>query len=202
MTRQPHRDRRLRGRRTIPAAAVNGLGEGTHHVFVHSKDSLGLWGPPLDIPLHGRPDRPGASTPPASARTRPTGCSTDKGNPGYLVVSAQITDKDAGGAARAGGGRRGRSSTRRATPAGGTGLQLVAVDGKLDSLDRDGLRPDPASRRSRRWPTARTTSRPRPGRGRQLGRAVRGRPCVVDKTAPVLGAADRLAQPDQRGGRR
>ena len=68
-------------------------------MLVRSKDSLGLWGPTLTIDLPvDPPDRP--STPPASARTPATGCSTDKGNPGYLVVSAQITDKDPGGATR------------------------------------------------------------------------------------------------------
>ena len=42
---------------------------------MHSKNSLGLWGPPLDIDAAGRPHRSRASTPPPSVRTRPTACS-------------------------------------------------------------------------------------------------------------------------------
>ncbi len=36
---------------TLSAATVNALPEGTRHLWVHSQDSLGLWGPFLDIPL-------------------------------------------------------------------------------------------------------------------------------------------------------
>ena len=71
----------------------------SHHVFVHSKDSLGLWGPPLDIPLPVDLTGPGVDA--ASVGPNPTnGLITDKSQPGSLVVSASITDKDAQGAAQ------------------------------------------------------------------------------------------------------
>jgi hypothetical protein len=118
---------------TITAAAVAALSEGTHHVFVHSKDSLGLWGPTLDIPLPV--DFTGPAVDAATVGPNPTNTViSDKSNPGYLVVSAQITDRDAGNAlqnpivdAEA------FLDPKVANPAGGTGLQLLAVDGSLNS---------------------------------------------------------------------
>ena len=118
---------------TIPATTVKALGEGPHHVLVHSKDSLGLWGPTLDITL--TVDLTGPNVDAASVGPNPSnGVLSDKSNPGYLVVSAQITDKDAGGLAQSvlvDG--EAFLDPKIATPAEGTGLQLVAVDGKLDS---------------------------------------------------------------------
>jgi hypothetical protein len=118
---------------TMAAADVKALGEGTHHILVHSKDSLGLWGPTLDIPLVV--DLTGPTVDAASVGPNPTnGLISDAGNDGYLVVSAQITDKDAGGQVQ--------STLKDAeafldpgatTPDGGTGLQLIAVDGAMDS---------------------------------------------------------------------
>ncbi len=118
---------------SIPAATISGLGEGTHHVFVRSLDSLGLWGPTLDIPL--AVDHTGPTVDGAAVGPNPTnGVITDQANPGYLVVSATITDRDAA---------QGLQSTiadaeafidpTTANPTGGSGLQMVAVDGKLDS---------------------------------------------------------------------
>jgi hypothetical protein len=76
---------------TILATTVKALGEGLHHVLVHSKDSLGLWGPALDITL--TVDLTGPNVDAASVGPNPSnGVLSDKGNPGYLVVSAQITD--------------------------------------------------------------------------------------------------------------
>ena len=102
-------------------------------MLVRSKDSLGLWGPTLDIALPV--DRTGPNVDAASVGPNPSnGVLTDKGNPGYLVVSAQITDKDAGGATQnLIADAEGFLDPKAATPAGGTGFQLVAVDGKLDS---------------------------------------------------------------------
>ena len=83
---------------------------------MHSKDSLNLWGPPLDIPL--TVDLTGPTVDAASVGPNPTnGVLTDKSNPGNLVVSAQITDRDAGGAhAEPRWWTQKRSSTRRSSP--------------------------------------------------------------------------------------
>ena len=116
---------------TIPAATVRALGEGQHHVLVHSKNSLNLWGPTLDIPLIV--DLTGPAVDAASVGPNPTnGILTNKSNPGYLVVSAQITDKDAGGAAQS-TLVNAEAFVDTATKPVGTGLQLLAVDGKLDA---------------------------------------------------------------------
>ena len=89
--------------------------EGLHHVFVHSKDSLGLWGPPLDI--DAAVDKTGPAVDAASVGPNPTNAVlADKSNPGYLLVSAQITDRDAGGALQSPSPTPRRSSTRRGQP--------------------------------------------------------------------------------------
>ena len=117
----------------LSAADVRALVEGTHDIYVHSKDSLNLWGPTLDIKFTVDLTGPGVDA--ASVGPNPSnGVLSNKSNPGYLVVSAQITDKDAGGLDQ---------STlidaeafldpKVASPADGSGLQLIAVDGKLDS---------------------------------------------------------------------
>ena len=118
---------------TVPAADIKALGEGVHHVLVRSKDSLGLWGPALSIDLPV--DTTGPNVDAASVGPNPSnGVLTDKSNPGYLVVSAQITDKDKGGATQNTiADAEGFLDPKAAAPAGGTGFQLVAVDGKLDS---------------------------------------------------------------------
>lgn len=117
---------------TIAAADVLALGDGVHHVLVHSKNSLGLWGPPLSIDLPV--DLTGPVVDAASVGPNPTNAVlSDKGNPGYLLVSAQITD------AAGTGGVAGAVVDAEAfvdptgTPAGGTGIQLVAVDGSMTS---------------------------------------------------------------------
>ncbi|MDQ1485531.1 MAG: hypothetical protein QOJ62_1224, partial [Actinomycetota bacterium] len=117
----------------IAAATVHALTEGTHHVFVHSKDSLGLWGPPLDIPLPVDFTGPGVDA--ASVGPNPNnGTVSDKSNPGYVAISAQITDRDAGHALQNPiADAEAFLDPKVANPAGGTGLQLVAVDGVLDS---------------------------------------------------------------------
>lgn len=117
----------------LTPAVLGTLGEGMHHVFVHSKDSLGLWGPPLDISLPI--DVTGPAVDAASVGPNPTnGVLPDKSHPGSLLVSAQITDKDAGGALQS------LLTDAEAfldpavpNPAGGTGLQMLPVDGTLNS---------------------------------------------------------------------
>ncbi|KQZ90659.1 hypothetical protein ASD62_16550 [Phycicoccus sp. Root563] len=119
---------------SLSATSVQALTEGTHHVLVRSHDSLGLWGPLLDIPLvvdHTGPTVDGAAVGP-----NPTnGVLSDQANPGYLVVSATITDRDAA---------QGLQSTivdaeafldpTTTNPPGDSGLQMVASDGALDSV--------------------------------------------------------------------
>ncbi|HEY3437960.1 MAG TPA: hypothetical protein VGK35_09750, partial [Actinotalea sp.] len=117
---------------TIPAAAVLALGEGVHHVLAHSKDSLGLWGPVLDIPLTVDLTGPGVEA--ASVGPNPSnGVLTDRSQPGYLVVSARITDRDAGGGLQSLlADAEGFLDPKVAVPTGGTGFQLVPVDGAMD----------------------------------------------------------------------
>ena len=118
---------------SIPAATIQGMSEGTHHVFARSLDSLGLWGPTLDIPL--AVDHTGPTVDGAAVGPNPTnGVLTDKANPGYLVVSATITDRDAAqGLQNTIADAEAFIDPATANPTGGSGLQLVAVDGKLDS---------------------------------------------------------------------
>ncbi len=116
----------------LAPALLAGLPEGLHHVFVHSKDSLGLWGPPLDIELPI--DVTGPAVDAASVGPNPTNAVlADKSHPGNLLISAQITDKDAGGAAQSLLTDAEAFLDPAPNPAGGTGLQLLPVDGKLDS---------------------------------------------------------------------
>jgi FtsP/CotA-like multicopper oxidase with cupredoxin domain len=117
----------------LSTAVLGALAEGVHHVFVHSKDSLGLWGPPLDIELPI--DVTGPAVDAASVGPNPTNAVlADKSHPGNLLISTQITDKDAGGALQS------KLTDAEAfldpkvpNPVGGTGLQMLPVDGKLDS---------------------------------------------------------------------
>ncbi|MET3805066.1 FtsP/CotA-like multicopper oxidase with cupredoxin domain [Nakamurella sp. UYEF19] len=117
----------------IPAATVAALTAGTHHVLVHSKDSLGLWGPPLDLPLFVDLTGPGVDA--ASVAPSPTnGIVTNKSNPGYLYLSAQISDRDSGGALASNlVDVEAFLDPKVAVPVGGTGLQLIAVDGSINS---------------------------------------------------------------------
>ena len=117
----------------IPAGTVAALAasrEGMHHVFVHSHDSLGLWGPTLDIPLPLDTTGPGVVG--ADVQPNPTnGILTLKAHPGYVVVSATITDANSGGLQNPVTDAEGFLDT---VGAGGTGFQLLAVDGALDSV--------------------------------------------------------------------
>jgi FtsP/CotA-like multicopper oxidase with cupredoxin domain len=117
----------------LSTAVLGTLIEGVHHVYVHSKNSLGLWGPPLDIELPI--DVTGPAVDAASVGPNPTNAVlAEKSHPGNLLISTQITDKDAGGALQS------KLIDAEAfldpsvpNPAGGTGLQMLPVDGKLDS---------------------------------------------------------------------
>ena len=118
---------------SLAASTVQALSEGTHHILARSHDSLGLWGPLLDIPLvvdHTGPTVDGAAVGP-----NPTnGVLSSQANPGYLVVSATIADRDAGqGLQSTVVGAEAFIDPTTASPSGGTGLQLVAADGSYDS---------------------------------------------------------------------
>ncbi len=120
---------------TAYPASVSCLTEGTHHLFVHSHDDLGatgLWGPPLDIAF--TVDKTGPTVLAAAVGPNPTnGLISAPSNPGYLYVSAQISDQSTGGALQSNlVGAEGFFSPTGA-PADGTGFGLTAVDGKYDS---------------------------------------------------------------------
>jgi hypothetical protein len=111
----------------VPQAALSALADGTHHVFVRSHDTLGLWGSTLDIPF--TLDKAGPTVNAAAVAPNPTnGKLSDPGNPGNLVVSANIVDSAGGLIAGAEG-----FLDAGASPAPGSGFKLVAVDGSFDS---------------------------------------------------------------------
>ncbi|MHB1490018.1 MAG: multicopper oxidase domain-containing protein [Cellulomonas sp.] len=177
---------------TIPGATVKALGEGQHHVFVHSKDSLGLWGPTLDIPLSVDLTGPGVEA--ASVGPNPSnGVLSDPAHPGYLVVSARITDRDAGTGGVLGAlqsvvtDAEGFLDPTVAVPAGGTGFQLIPVDGAMDSQTENVYGLIPVSQiRSLTNGTHHVFVRGQDAAG-NWG-ALFGVDLTVDKTAPVLGA--------------
>ena len=114
---------------TIPAAVVDALGEGEHHVLVRSRSDLPLWGPTLDIPL--TVDKHGPLAAPVEVAPSITnGETSSPGNPGNLVVSGVLTDS--GQQSRL-VDAEGFLDPTTATPAVGSGFQLVATDGRLDS---------------------------------------------------------------------
>lgn len=117
----------------LSAATVLALPEGVHHIYVHSKDTLNLWGPPLDIPF--TVDVTGPTVDAASVGPNPSnGVLSDHSNPGYLVISAAITDKDAGGAAQSPlVDAEAFLDPATPTPTEGSGLQLIAVDGAMNN---------------------------------------------------------------------
>ena len=173
----------------IPAATVLALGEGTgpHHVFVHSKDSLGLWGPPLDLLLPVDLTGPGVEA--ASVGPNPSnGAITDYSHPGYLVVSARITDRDAGGALQSiVTNAEAFLDPKVAVPAGGTGLQMVPVDGAMDSQTENVYGLIPISQvRSLTNGTHHVFVRGQDAAG-NWG-TLFGVDLIVDKVPPVLGA--------------
>lgn len=116
---------------TIPVNApagpqVGNLAEGSHLVWVRVKDSFGLWGPLLDIPItidKTAPSVAGAAvSPPAT-----NGKQSDPSNPGYFRISAEITDT-------ASNVVQGEAFLKTAG-GNGTGIQMRPVDGKMDSAD-------------------------------------------------------------------
>ena len=184
---------------TIPAALASGqtcqstpvvavcLTEGTHHLWVHSHDSLGLWGPTLDLPLIV--DKTGPSVDAAAVSPNPSNAAiSSPGNTGYLRVSALITDRELQTGALQGTLTRaeGFFAPASTSPSPGTGFALLPVDGTWNSTSENvyGLIP---------------LSQVKPKADGSYQVYVRGKDnagnwgelfavsLVVDKTAPLLG---------------
>lgn len=170
---------------TIPAATVLGLGEGMHRVFVHSKSSLGLWGPPLGISLPVDLTAPEVEA--ASVGPNPTnGVLTDKAHPGYLTVSARITDKDAGGALQ--NAVTDAEGFLDAVGTNGSGFQMIPVDGAMDSTTEDVYGLIPISQiRSLSNGTHHVFVHGKDAAGNWDGLPLYAIELTVDKVAPVLG---------------
>ncbi|GAA1974495.1 hypothetical protein GCM10009798_39670 [Nocardioides panacihumi] len=129
----------------VPAAPVSGqtcatapialscLTEGTHHLLLHSHDSLGLWGPVLDVPF--TLDRTGPAVDAASITPNPSnGLLSAPGNTGYLRIAGVVTDRETNGAvANQLKAAEAFVAPTSPAPAAGSGLQLLAVDGRFDS---------------------------------------------------------------------
>jgi FtsP/CotA-like multicopper oxidase with cupredoxin domain len=183
----------------IPAALASGqtcqttpvvaacMAEGTHHVFVHSHDSLGLWGPVLDVAFVV--DRTGPSVDAAAVSPNPSnGLLSAPGNPGYLRVSALITDRDGISGALQGKLTRaeGFFAPSSADPAPGTGFSLLPIDGTYDSVSENVYGLIPLSQvRAKPNGTYQVYVRGRDDAGNwgELFAVA----LVIDKTAPVLG---------------
>ncbi|MHA3835004.1 multicopper oxidase domain-containing protein [Terrabacter sp. AAH1] len=118
---------------TIPAATVRGLGEGTTQVWVHSRNSQNIWGPAVPVDLVVDLSAPGVNA--STVGPNPTnGIVGSKSYPGYLVISADLEDRDAGNGLQSNVvAAEAFIDPATTTPTGGTGLTLIAVDGKLDS---------------------------------------------------------------------
>ncbi|GAA5035465.1 hypothetical protein GCM10023258_37340 [Terrabacter aeriphilus] len=118
---------------TIAATTVAALGEGTTQVWVHSRNSQNIWGPavPVDLTVDLTAPAVNAST----VGPNPTNAVvSSRSYPGYLVVSAELQDRDAANGLQstvtAGEAFIDPTST---TPVFGKGLSLIAVDGAFDS---------------------------------------------------------------------
>jgi FtsP/CotA-like multicopper oxidase with cupredoxin domain len=172
----------------VPATAFTSVAEGTHHVFVRSHDSLGLWGPELDIPF--TVDKTGPTVNAAAVAPNPTnGKLDDPGNPGSLVVSASITDAAGGIVVGAEG-----FLDPGPTPTPGAGFPLVATDGALDSGAESvyGLIPLSAINGLTEG-DHRVVVRGRDNAG-NWGEVFNA-PLVVDRVAPTLGALTAAPNP-------
>ncbi len=161
------------------AVALSCLAEGTHHVLVHSHDSLGLWGPVLDLPF--LVDRTGPGVDGAAVFPNPSNALiSSPGNTGYLKISAQITDVDSR-LTRA----EGFFAPASATPKAGTGLAMVAVDGKYDSASEQVYGLVPLSQvKSKADGSYQIYVRGKDAAGNWGD--LFALPLVIDKTAPVL----------------
>lgn len=112
---------------TVPTSVTSTLAPGPHDFWVRVKDSFGLWGPALDIPVTIDTNAPAvlgaAMSPPAT-----NGKQGDPSNPSYLRVSAEIKDAEGSNITQA-------EAFFKTVGANGKGIQLRPVDGKLNSAD-------------------------------------------------------------------
>jgi len=175
----------------ISAGTVWNLSEGMHHVFVHSHDSLlvqgheslGLWGPYVDIPLPV--DKTGPGVDGADVKPNPTnGILTLIAHPGYLVVSATITDANSGGLQNPVTDAEGFLDT---IGAGGTGFQLAATDGTMNQTTESVMGLIPISQVKALSNGIHSVSVRGQDSAGNWG-PVYTMSLVVDKVAPVLGA--------------
>lgn len=171
---------------TMPLVAAC-LSEGTHHLYLHSHDDLGLWGPVLDLPLVV--DRTGPAVDAAAVTPNPSnGLISSPGDSGYLRVSALITDRDSLSGALQGTVTRAEGFFAPSTPnpAPGTGFALLATDGSLNSTSENVYGLIPLSQvRTKANGTYQVYVRGRDDAG-NWG-ALFAVALVVDKTAPTLG---------------
>ena len=181
------------------------LGEGAHHVLVHSRDSLGSGARPLDIAARRRPHRPRGRRRHRRAQPDQRRAQLDRATPATSSISAEIRTATPAAALQSTVLAEPRaSSTRRARPRLRQGLHAHRRRRRVRPPTRAGLRAHPAL----------------PGQGADAGRAhsvyVRGKDAagnwggltasnalvrlIVDKTAPVLGAVTATPEPDERRG--
>lgn len=185
---------------TIPAQLATGqtcqttpliascLTEDTHHLFVHSHDSLGLWGPTLDLTF--TVDKTGPSVDGAAVFPNPSnGAISSPGNTGYLRVSAQITDRVKDSSAEQGLLTRaeGFFAPTSPTPTPGTGFVLLPEDGTWNSTSEHVYGLIPLSQvKTKANGTYQVYVRGKDDAGNWGD--LFAIPLVVDKTAPVLGS--------------
>ncbi|MEP7332474.1 MAG: multicopper oxidase domain-containing protein [Terracoccus sp.] len=109
--------------------SISSATEGYHYAWVRSMNTLGLWGPFVEIPF--TVDKSGPSVTGAAIGPNPSnGLVSAPANPGYAVVSGVITD--------AGTGNWGSTlidaeAFLDSVGANGSGVQLIPSDGALDS---------------------------------------------------------------------
>lgn len=185
---------------TIPASLSSGqtcttqplvaacLSEGTHHLYLHSHDDLGLWGPVLDVPL--AVDRTGPAVDAAAVTPNPSnGLVSSPGDTGYLRVSALITDRDSLSGALQGTVARaeGFFAPSSPNPTPGSGFALLPVDGTWNSTSENVYGLIPLSQvRTKANGSYQVFVRGKDDAG-NWG-ALFPVSLVVDKTAPTLGA--------------
>lgn len=176
---------------TIPAADLEPLAEGVHHVLVRSHDDLGLWGPVLDIPLVI--DRTGPVVTAAAVMPNPSnGELDDPGNPGNVVVSAQVQDAASGGDTQVVAAEG--FLDPGANPQPGAGFDMLAVDGKFDSATEAVYGLIPVSEihaLDNGDHVVRVRAQDAAGNWGDLFTA----PLTVDRTAPTLGALTATPNP-------
>jgi hypothetical protein len=113
---------------TIPAGVVGALTEGRHTVLVHTKDSLGLWGPMTSVDLII--DRTGPTQ--LSAAVLPSATNGTAGSPADptdVRINVAFTDTTAGGVHSTIAGAEGFIDKAGAD---GSGFTFLALDGTFN----------------------------------------------------------------------